>query len=101
MDLEKVLLSPIITEKSQNLQTIGESLGKRTVQYSFYVHPDANKVLVKQAIFHLYKIKPDSVNIAVLRGKMKRFRNLPSRRPVRKKAVVTFLDGANLEFAKV
>ncbi|PKA22132.1 50S ribosomal protein L23, partial [Leptospira sp. mixed culture ATI2-C-A1] len=39
--------------------------------------------------------------VAVYRGKMKRFRNMPSPRPHYKKAVVTFADGANLDFAKV
>jgi large subunit ribosomal protein L23 len=33
-------------------------------------------------------------------GKMKKFRNFPSRRPHWKKAIVTFKDGANLEFSK-
>lgn len=101
MNLETVILSPIVTEKSQGLQSIGESLGKRLTKYSFYVHPNANKVLVKQAMKHMYGIMPDSVNISVMRGKQKRFRNMPSVRPHRKKAIVTFYDGANLEFAKV
>ncbi|MBM9547050.1 MULTISPECIES: 50S ribosomal protein L23 [Leptospira] len=101
MNLENVILSPVVTEKSQDLQTIGERMGKRTVKYTFKVHPDANKTLIKQALKQMYNVVPTNVNVAVYRGKMKRFRNMPSPRPHYKKAVVTFADGANLDFAKV
>ncbi|EMY61130.1 50S ribosomal protein L23 [Leptospira bourretii] len=101
MNLENVILSPVVTEKSQDLQTIGERMGKRTVKYTFKVHPDANKTLIKQALKQMYNVVPTAVNVAVYRGKMKRFRNMPSPRPHYKKAVVTFADGANLDFAKV
>ncbi|TGL37167.1 50S ribosomal protein L23 [Leptospira perdikensis] len=101
MNLENVILSPVVTEKSQDLQSIGERMGKRTVKYTFKVHPDANKTLIKQALKQMYNVVPTNVNVAVYRGKMKRFRNMPSPRPHYKKAVVTFADGANLDFAKV
>ncbi|MCB1178389.1 MAG: 50S ribosomal protein L23 [Leptospiraceae bacterium] len=100
MNLDSVLLTPLVTEKSQVLQEIGQQLGKRTVKYTFKVHPDANKSLVKQAIEKIYNVKPSSVNIMVYRGKLKKFRNLPSRRPHWKKAIVTFENGANLELSK-
>jgi len=101
VNLENVILSPVVTEKSQDLQSIGERLGKRTVKYTFKVHPEANKTLIKQALKKMYNVVPSAVNIAVFRGKMKKFRNMPSQRPHYKKAVVTFADGANLDFAKV
>lgn len=81
MNLENVILSPVVTEKSQDLQTIGERMGKRTVKYTFKVHPDANKTLIKQALKQMYNVVPTAVNVAVYRGKMKRFRNMPSPRP--------------------
>jgi len=101
VNLENVILSPVVTEKSQELQSIGERLGKRTVKYTFKVHPDANKTLIKQALKKMYNVVPSAVNVAVFRGKMKKFRNMPSQRSHYKKAVVTFADGANLDFAKV
>jgi large subunit ribosomal protein L23 len=101
MNLENVILSPIVTEKSQDLQTIGERLGKRVVKYSFKIHPDANKTLVKEALKSMFKVNASDVNIIVQRGKVKKFRNMPSYRPHTKKAIVTFEDGANLDFAKV
>lgn len=100
MNLENVLIAPLVTEKSQYLQEIGQRLGKRIVKYSFRIHPDANKTLVKKAIEKIYNVKPSSVNITVNRGKLKKFRNMPSRRPHWKKAIVTFENGANLELSK-
>ncbi|MCB1140627.1 MAG: 50S ribosomal protein L23 [Leptospiraceae bacterium] len=101
MNLEDVIIAPLVTEKSQNLQEIGkENQGKRMVKYVFRVHPDANKVLVKDAIKKIFNVSPSSVNIMVYKGKVKRFRNFPSPRPHWKKAIVTFDNGANLEFGK-
>jgi hypothetical protein len=45
MNLENVILSPLVTEKAQNLQEIGSSQGKRMIKYSFRIHPSANKNL--------------------------------------------------------
>jgi len=70
------------------------------VKYVFKVHPDANKVLVRDAIKKIYNITPSSINILVYKGKTKRFRNMPSRRPHWKKAIVSFANGADLEFGK-
>jgi len=100
MNLENVLITPLVTEKAQNLQEIGNSQGKRMVKYSFKIHPLANKSLVKDAIKKIYNLSPSSINILVYKGKMKRFRNMPSQRPHWKKAIVTFENGANLEFGK-
>jgi len=55
---------------------------------------------VKDAIKKIYNLSPSSINILVYKGKMKRFRNMPSQRPHWKKAIVTFENGANLEFGK-
>lgn len=100
MNVNDIIIAPIITEKAQDLQVIGEKIGKRTKKYAFKVHPEANKAMVKEAVKKLFQVTPSSVNIMVYRGKMKKFRNLPSRRPHWKKAIVTFNEGANLEFGK-
>jgi large subunit ribosomal protein L23 len=100
MNLENIILSPLVTEKAQYLQEIGSSQGKRMIKYSFRVHPSANKIMVKDAIRKIYKIVPSSVNIMVYKGKIKKFRNMPSQRPHWKKAVVTFENGETLEFGK-
>ena len=74
---------------------------ERTVKYTLKVHPDANKTLVKQALRKMYNVNASSVNISVFKGKIKKFRNFPSPRPHWKKAVVTFDNGAAIDFAKV
>lgn len=100
IDVNNVIIAPMVTEKSKSLEAIGELTGKRTVKYVFKVHPKADKLMVKNALKDIYQVQADSVNIMVCIGKMKKFRNFPSRRPHWKKAIVTFKDGANLEFSK-
>lgn len=100
MNLENVIIAPIVSEKSNSMQEIGASIGKRTTKYTFKVHPDANKSLVKQAIKKIYQVTPSDVNMMVFKGKIKKFRNLPSVRPHWKKAVVTFENGTKLEFGQ-
>jgi len=100
MNLDNVIIAPLITEKAQNLQEIGKNQGKRLVKYVFKVHPDVNKIQVRDAIKKIYDIVPTSINILVYKGKIKRFRNMPSQRPHWKKAIVSFENGADLEFGK-
>jgi len=100
MNLDNVIIAPLITEKAQNLQEIGKNQGKRLVKYVFKVHPDVNKIQVRDAIKKIYNIVPTSINILVYKGKIKRFRNMPSQRPHWKKAIVSFENGADLEFGK-
>lgn len=100
MNLDSVIIEPLLTEKSEFLKQIGERMGKRMVQYSFRVAPAANKNLVKKAIQKIFNKKPDSVNIMNCRGKATKFRNIPSQKSGWKKAIVTFEDGAELTFGK-
>lgn len=100
MNLEQVIIVPLLTEKSVYLQDIGKRNGTKMVKYSFRIHPDANRQMVKHAIQKIFNVKPDSVNISTYKGKMKKFRGLPAKRPYWKKAIVTFRNGAELEFSK-
>ncbi len=100
MNIENVLISPMLTEKAQDMEKIGEKTGKRTVKYSFRVHPHANKTLVKESIKKMYNVSPTSVSIMVYKGKIKKFRNSIAKRPHWKKAIVTFANGATLDFNK-
>ena len=98
MNLDSIIIAPIITEKSQSAQEIGKDIGKRTVKYTFKVHPDANKVMIKEAVKKIFQVTPSSVNVIMYHGKMKKFRNFPSRRPHWKKAIVTVADGEVIDF---
>ncbi|MCC5814092.1 MAG: 50S ribosomal protein L23 [Leptospira sp.] len=113
MSPSDVIISPLITEKSQDLETIFERIeakrkssrrksnDKKVTKYTFKVHPDANKIQVKEAIKKIYNAEPDSVNIQVYRGKIKKFRYVPAPKAHWKKAIVTFNDGTTLDIVKV
>ena len=60
-----VLLRPVLTEKSMG--------GMATKKYTFMVHPDANKVMIKEAVEKMFPgTKVKSVNTINLDGKTKR-----------------------------
>jgi large subunit ribosomal protein L23 len=54
------------TEKGTNQSVMGK--------YSFLVAKDANKIDIKSAVEHIYKVKVESVNTMVNYGKRKRVR---------------------------
>ncbi len=76
----RVLLRPIVTEKSTLLTELG--------QWTFEVSWDANKEMVKDAIYKVYGIKPLKVNIIKMKGKPVQFRYRKGRRKRWKKAIV-------------
>ncbi len=113
MTLHQILIEPIITEKSQELEHLYEKIeekrkssrrksnNKKVTKYTFKVHPNANKIQIKEAVRKIFNATPSSVNIQVYRGKVKRFRYVRAPKPHWKKAIVTFNDGTVLEIAKV
>ncbi|MDR2183883.1 MAG: 50S ribosomal protein L23 [Clostridiales bacterium] len=78
-----IILKPVITEKSMN-----EMADKR---YAFYVHPQANKIQIKEAVQKMFEgAVVDRVNTMNLVGKKKRTRSYKYGRTARrKKAIVT------------
>ena len=89
-----VLRRPLVTEKT-NQQVYGMN------QYSFEVHKDATRTMVKDAVEKLFNVDVERVNIIVTPGKTKR--NLHNRRmgvkkPVSKKAIVTLAAGQKIPF---
>lgn len=76
-----IILKPIITEKAMNM------LGEK--KYCFYVHPDANKIQVREAVEKMFEgVKVDRVSTMNLRGKTKRRGKIVGRTSDRKKAIV-------------
>jgi large subunit ribosomal protein L23 len=63
----------------------------------FIVHPDANRVQIKQAVEALLKVKVEKVNVMNVRGKTKRLGRFSGRRSDWKKAFVTLKEGEKLE----
>ncbi len=80
-----VILKPIVTEKSMN-----EMAEKK---YSFYVHPEATKVMIKQAVEKMFEgTKVASVNTMNCVGKTKRRGYTFGKTAARKKAIVKLTE---------
>lgn len=81
-----IILAPVVSEKAYGL--LEES------QYTFLVHPDANKTQIKIAIEQIFDVKVDSVNTANREGKRKRTRSGYGKRKNTKRAIVTLREGS-------
>jgi large subunit ribosomal protein L23 len=92
MNPYEIIVRPIDTEKTRYQAS---ELG----QYTFEVHPGANKVEVKQAIEAIYEVRVVAVNTMIMPAKVSRRRGRRHvvRRPVWKKAVVTLAEGQRLD----
>lgn len=87
--VQRVLLRPIVTEKSTR--------GSAQFKYTFEVAVNASKADIKQSVRHLYGITPVAVNVISLRGKMVRFGRTYGRTVNRKKAIVTLPAGKTID----
>jgi len=91
--LLQVLVAPQISEKATYIADKHE-------QVVFIVTPDATKPEVKAAVEMLFKVEVKSVQIANLKGKIKRAgRNIGRRSDVRK-AFVCLKPGQEINFAE-
>ena len=80
-----VILKPVVTEKS--MAGMGEK------RYTFYVHPEANKTMIKEAVEKMFEgTKVRSVNTMNLDGKKKRRGMVFGRTAKSKKAIVTLTE---------
>ncbi|HOV80701.1 MAG TPA: 50S ribosomal protein L23 [Bacillota bacterium] len=84
-----ILKKPVVTEKSTSLM--------QKNKYTFIVDPKANKIEIKQAVEHLFKVKVEKVNTMRVKGKWKRVRNIPGKTPDTKKAIVKLRKGDKIE----
>jgi large subunit ribosomal protein L23 len=80
-DPRDILLAPVVSEKSYGL------LDEK--QYTFLVHPDANKTQIKIAVEQVFGVKVVSVNTLNRPGKRKRSRTGYGKRKDTKRAIVT------------
>jgi large subunit ribosomal protein L23 len=80
-----VILKPVVTEKS--MAGMGEK------KYTFLVHPEANKTMIKEAVEKMFDgAKVRSVNTMNLDGKKKRRGMVFGRTAKSKKAIVTLTE---------
>ena len=86
-----VILRPVITEKSMNMTS--------DRKYTFYVHPEATKSMVKEAVEKMFAgAKVASVNTMNIDGKKRRRGLIVGRTAKSKKAIVTLTeDSAGIE----
>ena len=89
--LLQVLLAPQISEKATFVADKNE-------QVIFRVAPDATKPEVKAAVELLFKVSVESVQIANVKGKQKRFGRYMGRRKDWKKAYVSLMPGQEINF---
>lgn len=88
---ESIVRRPIfLTEKSNTL--------RNSNQVVFEVLRTANKIEIKTAIQTLFKVKVESVNTMIYRGKDRRMGRGYAKMQNWKKAVVTLAEGENIDF---
>ena len=90
--LMTVLLAPVISEK-------GTFIADKHEQVVFRVQPDATKPEIKAAVELMFKVEVDSVQVANVKGKEKRFGRFIGRRRNWKKAYVSLKAGQEINFA--
>ena len=80
-----IILKPVITEKSM--------LAMEDKKYTFYVHTDATKTQVKEAVEKLFEgTKVAKVNTMNLEGKTRRRGRTSGKTAKRKKAIVQLTE---------
>ncbi len=89
--LMKVLVGPVVSEK-------GSRIADRNRQYIFRVLEDASKPEIRGAVELMFRVKVQGVQVANMRGKMKRFGQTYGKRPNWKKAYVTLEPGHDINF---
>ena len=76
-----VILKPVVTEKSM------AEMGNK--KYVFYVHPDANKIMIREAVEKMFDgTKVSRVNTMNCLGKNRRRGMVVGKTAARKKAIV-------------
>ena len=88
MKYEDILIKPVISEKANML--------REQNKYVFIVHPDANKIQIKEAVEALFKVKVIGCTTMNVLGKMKRLRGRPGRTASYKKAIVRLAEGETI-----
>ena len=88
--LTKVILAPVVSEKSN-------MLAEKRNQMTFKVLPNATKQEIKVAVELLFGVQIASVTTVTTKGKTKRFGRTVGRRSDVKKAYVSLVEGQELD----
>ena len=90
MDINTVIIKPLVTEKSTHQQTTGNA-------YAFQVNAHANKQQIKQAVEKIYDVKVTDVRTMNRKGKPRRSRFKMTRTSDWKRAVVVLDENSRIE----
>ena len=102
MDINKIIIGPLLTEKGA---TLTESLNK----YLFRVEKASNKIEIKKAIESKFNVKVKKVSIINVKGKMKSMSVKSSGRTIRtqgkksswKKAIITLEKDSSIDLTSM
>jgi len=89
MNPHDVILAPVLSEKAVSVIESGK--------YSFFVHPDANRTQIKEAIETVFEVGVVKINLIRVGGKVKRQGRFQGRTADRLKAIVTLKAGQRIE----
>ena len=93
MDFYQIVKKPLITEK-------GTKQKDQSNQIAFEVDKRANKILVRDAVESIFKVKVLNVNIMNIKGKERRLGRSMGKKADWKKAIVRLAPGESIEFFK-
>jgi len=89
--LTKIIVGPVVAEKASRV-------AEQHNQVVLKVLPDANKLEIKHAVETMFDVKVASVTTTNVKGKVKRTGRIMGKRSDWKKAYVTLVDGADINF---
>ena len=89
--LMKVLLGPVVSEKSTRATELSD-------QYAFRVVGDATKREIGQAVALMFEVEVAGVQVVNVKGKNKRFGKRLGKRQDWRKAYVRLKPGHNIDF---
>lgn len=89
MGARDVIIRPVVSEKSYALNEEGV--------YTFIVHPDANKVQIRQAVEEIWGVHVVNVNTINRKGKVKINRLSRGVRDNTRRAIVKLAEGDKIE----
>lgn len=90
MNAHQVIIRPVVTEKTGELQ--GDAN-----QYTFEVHNDSNKIEIRKAVEMVFGVRVNKVRTMVVRGDVRRVGRNYGKTRKWKKAIVTLHDGDTID----
>ena len=98
MNPYNVIMRSVVTEKSLKLRNDPRGKTRNPINgYTFEVHPDATKPMIKDAVETIFNVKVNKVNTTAVRGRNRRVRKIMGKTKDWKKAVVFLAEGHNIE----